>query len=358
MYCCPNCFSDISIRNIIESIATIKGDCPICGSNDSRLAECSELIDHFQPLFDLYTNNHSSERSLKISTPVFLYQHLDLFWPRLFNSDRLNDASIHKLIQNIAAVSDSATRLFNEAVELTSFLNNDPSLPTDGLELKWNYFANEIKTSNRFFLNEMIDTDLLGSIFEGLATAYPVGTEFYRARLSDHLLTPELLLKPPAALTKAGRANPVGIPYLYLSSDLKTTLFETRISLHETLTIGRFRLKEPLSLVSLKNIKDIGPFEVQDKGFELEDFISYRPYLQKLETELSKPVRKQDVDLDYLPTQFLCEFIKSLGFDAVEYKSAMNPNGFNLAVFNDEKLICEETRYYSVNRLEYEWKEL
>ncbi len=62
--------------------------------------------------------------------------------------------------------------------------------------------------------------------------------------------------------------------------------------------------------------------------------------------------------MDYLPTQFLCEFIKSLGFDAVEYKSAMNPDGCNLAVFNDEKLVCEASKYYSVNRLEYEWKEL
>lgn len=358
MYCCSNCFSDFGIRNIIESIAKTKGNCPICGSKSSGLAESGELIDHFQPLFDLYSNNPSSERSLKITTPVFLYQHLNLFWPGLFNSARLNDASIHQLVRDIAVSSDSDSRLFSEAVELTSYLNNDPALPAEGLELKWDYFASEIKTSNRFFLNEMINTELLESIFERLATVYPTGTEFYRARLSDHLLPPDMLLKPPAALTKAGRANPVGIPYLYLSSDLKTTLFETRISLHETLTIGKFILGEPLSLVSLKNIKDLGPFEVQEKRFELDEFITYRPYLQKLETELSKPVRKQDVDLDYLPTQFLCEFIKSLGFDAVEYKSAMNPDGFNLAVFNDQKLICEESKYYSVNRLEYEWKEL
>ncbi|WP_207429173.1 RES family NAD+ phosphorylase [Pedobacter sp. SYSU D00535] len=39
-----------------------------------------------------------------------------------------------------------------------------------------------------------------------------------------------------------------------------------------------------------------------------------------------------------------CERIKSLGFDAVEYKSAMNPSGYNLALFNDAKVEYRVTR--------------
>ncbi|MBK6398122.1 MAG: RES family NAD+ phosphorylase [Bacteroidetes bacterium] len=109
---------------------------------------------------------------------------------------------------------------------------------------------------------------------------------------------------------------------------------------------------------SLKNIDSLGPFEILDKGFSIEEFISYRPYLQKLEYELSKPVRKQDIHLDYLPTQFLCEFIKSMGFDAVESKSAMNPTGSNIALFNDNKVSCAEVKFYKVNSLTYEWDEL
>jgi hypothetical protein len=164
--------------------------------------------------------------------------------------------------------------------------------------------------------------------------------------------------KPPITKATGGRANPVGIPYLYLSNDFKTTLYETRISLHETLSIGRFISNAPISLVSLKNIDNLGPFEIQNKNFTLEEFISYRPYLQRLGSELSKPVRKQDVHLDYLPTQFLCEFFKSIGFDAVEYKSAMNPDGSNIALFNDGKVECVETKLYKVNSLTYLWNEL
>jgi len=59
-----------------------------------------------------------------------------------------------------------------------------------------------------------------------------------------------------------------------------------------------------------------------------------------------------------LPTQFLCEFCKSIGFDAVEYKSSMNPDGSNLALFSDRKVHCDEVKFYQVNSLIYNWDEL
>lgn len=77
---------------------------------------------------------------------------------------------------------------------------------------------------------------------------------------------------------------------------------------HEGVFIGKFVLTEPLNVVSLKNIANFGPFEIMDQSFVTDEFIRFRPYLQKLENEFSKPVRKQDVHLDDLPTQFLCEY--------------------------------------------------
>jgi hypothetical protein len=247
--------------------------------------------------------------------------------------------------------------LFEKPVEFTLFVD-DLNEQVNKLELVWESFADDIKYHNRFFVNEQVDTELLQSIFERLAVVIPPNTEFFRARLSPKALPPEDMGKPPAILATAGRANPVGIPYLYLCNDLKTTLYETRIALHETVNVAKFISTEPINLVSLKKIASLGPFEVIDKQFTLSEFISYRSYLQKLETELSKPVRKQDVHLDYLPTQFLCEFCKSIGFDAVEYKSSMNQNGSNFALFSDRKVICKGVKFYQVNDLSYEWSEL
>jgi hypothetical protein len=42
----------------------------------------------------------------------------------------------------------------------------------------------------------------------------------------------------------------------------------------------------------------------------------------------------------------------------VEYKSAMNPEGSNIALFNDKKVECVEAKFYQVNSLKYNWDEL
>lgn len=42
------------------------------------------------------------------------------------------------------------------------------------------------------------------------------------------------------------------------------------------------------------------------------------------------------------------------GFDAVEYKSAMNEKRYNLAIFNDDKLVMESSVHYKVNNLKYD----
>lgn len=355
MYCCFNCFSDPGLRKRIIATSSKSGNCNFCQTKNIEIIRCEDLSEIFDPIFDLYDNNPNAEKSLKITKPILLWEHLDMFWPNLFNKRILDQKMILPLVDQIGkGYWQYSTALFEEPVEFV-YLIDSRAIDEEDLQLKWDFFANDIKRNNRFFLDQKIDTELLQSIFERLSFTYPRGMEFYRARISESHLPLNELGKPPFQYATPGRANPIGIPYLYVSNSEKTTLYETRVSLHESVTIGKFLLKAPLSLVSLKNIAEYGPFEIMDKDFDIDGFIRYRPYLQKLETELSKPVRKQDVHLDYLPTQFLCEFIKSLGFDAVEYKSAMNSDGFNLAIFNDDKLDCVDSKFYNVTNLEYKW---
>ena len=72
----------------------------------------------------------------------------------------------------------------------------------------------------------------------------------------------------------------------------------------------------------------------------------------KLEDELSKPHRRHDSDLDYLPTQYVSEFIKSMGFDGIEYKSSLYPEGYNLAIFNTEKFECKKVELYDIKTID------
>ena len=161
---------------------------------------------------------------------------------------------------------------------------------------------------------------------------------------------------PPVEKAKAGRANPIGISYLYIADDIKTTFYEVRASLFDYVSIGDFRIKEDIKVINLRG-DTYDPILLSDKG-ELEDFLIHLPFITKLEQELSKPRRRSDNELDYLPTQYLSEFIKSIGFDGVEYQSALYPNGYNLAIFNPNKLECIKVGVYEIENIDLTHKKV
>lgn len=356
MNCCVNCFSDQGLKSRIEAQSTIIGNCDFCESIEVTIIVCGELSEFFEPIFEFYTNHPTANLSLGIDKPLLLHQHLVEYWSHLFNLHKLKSKDIKQLINQIGRGCELySDALFEKPVELKLYLEFG-DIPDRRFELQWNAFAEGIKRSNRFFIKEELDLELLEMILTRFTKVYPINHEFYRSRISDKPLSIDELGKPAFNKASPGRANPVGIPYLYVSESEETTLYETRISLHESATIGKFKLVEPLQVISLKSIANYGPFAVQDLGFELDEFVEYRPYLLMLESQLSKPVRKQDVHLDYLPTQFLCEYIKSLGFDAIEYGSSMKIEGYNLAIFNDQKLECIDAKFYQVKNLKYVWK--
>ena len=70
--------------------------------------------------------------------------------------------------------------------------------------------------------------------------------------------------KPPYDKATAGRANPKGISYLYLSSDLSTTLYETRATLYDYMSIGEFKLLNNMNIVNLRDINKVSPFILED----------------------------------------------------------------------------------------------
>lgn len=353
MNCCVNCFADQGLRSRIEAMSHDSGECDFCESRDVTVIDCGKLTETFEPIFSSYVP--VDIMSINKGKENTIHEHLLEYWPRLFSS-KLSRKDVKQLVHHIGiGAAWVGAKYIDGLVNLViDFFGGEEY--DEKYNSQWETFAQEIKQQNRFFIGQTLDLELLESVLTRFAKTYPEGAEFYRARISDEPLKAEMLGKPPKNRTTPGRANPVGIPYLYISDKEETTLYETRVSLHESISVGKFALRVPLNVISLKSIASYGPFEIQDRGFDIEEFMLIRPYLLRFEEELSKPVRKQDVNLDYLPTQYLCEFIKSLGFDAVEYRSAMADGGYNLAVFNDKNLECISTKHYQVKGLKYKWK--
>lgn len=75
--------------------------------------------------------------------------------------------------------------------------------------------------------------------------------------------------------------------------------------------------------------------------------------------ELTRPVLPQGAAIDYVPSQFLCEFIKKCGYDGVVYRSAVG-DGINLALFKPEiATSSKQLTEYVVERVavEIRWTE-
>jgi hypothetical protein len=73
--------------------------------------------------------------------------------------------------------------------------------------------------------------------------------------------------------------------------------------------------------------------------------------------EIAKPLRRSDSPLEYLPTQYISEFIKSERYQGVKYLSTMNPDGYNLALYDNgamkEQLECTKVSVLEVRQLNY-----
>lgn len=130
-----------------------------------------------------------------------------------------------------------------------------------------------------------------------------------------------------------GRANPHGIPCLYLASDATTAIAELRPTLSGAMSLARFILHRECQFIDCSRDqwfplppapeRDSLPSDQLDKinwGFIAEAFEAPRG--------LSEP------EWMYIPTQILAEHFQSAGFDGIRYRSSQNLGGLSYALFD------------------------
>jgi len=155
---------------------------------------------------------------------------------------------------------------------------------------------------------------------------------------------------PPEGYRTAGRVNPEGIAVLYLSSDSDTVLSEVRASTFDFVTVGEFSSKKEISVANLSAISLTSPFRFAD----IEIYAANRNIFNEISEEISKPLRRNDSHLEYLPTQYIVEFIKSRGFDGVEFASTLNDGGYNIAIFDETLFECIDVDTVEISKIQYE----
>jgi RES domain-containing protein len=306
------------------------GTCDFSHGYDAHTWPTTAWIDSFVRLFEIYEiedrDGHGQELHLQVQQD----------W-RIFS---FSDPAVLK--QFLVSVVQEEHPLLTAGVRVRLHPTQDGER-TDHL-LSWAQFSDEIRTRNRYFPQTVPDRRILESVLLESVDRIQSDDALYRARLieSDTTPTPADMGAPPANKVVGGRANPVGIPYLYLSFALETCIYETRVANHTRVAIGTFHAARDLSVLNLADIEPPDFFDVAEVDSVAEQVrrVSFHRYLSALGDEVRKPVRASDQPTDYIPTQYLCELAKSLGLDGVLYSSSLHPQGRNLVLFDISAAVC------------------
>lgn len=333
MFCCVNCFGDSFLDAYISTNnAGIIGECNYCNSCGVPLIIPSELSNYFQIVCSIYSEDVSEDAKPLASwfrDDWNIFQNMDLTKAQILLGDILKDAEfIRKKHFPIAYPIPVASEV-------------------------WSSFCDEIISRNRFFVRPNFLDRLKERFIDLEKDASIFGNKLYRARIQEDSSSLQLndMKKPPPKKTKNGRANPAGISYLYTASTLDTAIAEVRPHPGDIVATACFLISKPLRLLSLLSPRG------SHSPFMEEDVLALRyeiEFLCHLGNELSKPVLPRDVDYEYIPTQYLCEFIKSCGYDGVVFNSSVHDKGFNITLFDDIKINEGTISYHRVKSLEYD----
>lgn len=338
MKCCEKCLRDELLKSTIVDRGEIH-HCDFCGQF-SHCVDATQLTDYFMPIFELYTIANSDDA---IEESDYIWNLFQDDWQIFQIQDRM---VVKKLVSEILQGAD---------IEFSKYSKTESSM--QGLR-SWSEFKLELMHSNRFFprKSEKIVRQIKGFL-PFLIHDFRKDEIFYRSRVSDDgtVFDKTVMGKPPKSKTHSGRANPTGISYLYLGSSVKTAITETRPHVGHIVTVATHRLQKDIAVIDLRDpIKNnsFSPFAQSEEA--VNTFFHFIEFLKKLGEELSTPVLPNHAQLSYIPTQYICELIKSAGYSGVIYSSSL-AEGYNVAAFSDDVFIVEDCTPYMIEENIYRY---
>jgi RES domain len=235
-------------------------------------------------------------------------------------------------------------------------------------------FAATVKGDLRYFRSNagrIFLDDVLASA-ETRTFEVTKGEAFWRARLGnafedvqignsgkDEVWVAERRPYPPGGMkpesvdwTSEGRVNPRGIAYLYLATNRNTALAEVRPWIGSSVSVGEFMLTRNIRMIDCSKFHDKTPLSFVGPGIATsrEDGMWLA-----IDKAFAKPVGRNDDVSDYIPTQILAELFKANGYDGVVYKSLLDKEGFNIALFSKDDVEQASCSLFQVSKLEFEF---
>lgn len=323
MVICDSCFNDLELVTFIKANSTTLGNCEYCHKQQSSLLNLDEIADFLSEFFSIFKSDEKG---------VSLDELISNDW-RLFsdNSEQLLKDILEVL--KIQLNSKDKVAYIDEIIESTSY---------------WEVLRDDLKWSRRF----LTDVETIRELgWDGFFNKQvELNQELFRARIhraSDEAAYDISLMGCPTRdYATSGRANPQGIPYLYLSELCETTFYEIRAAYLDEVSVGKFKVKEGEKVVLVDFTEEVSAFINIDNIIDLTKSMVLK---KKISLDLSKPLRRYDSELEYIPTQFICEFIRYItNVDGIIFNSSLHIGGRNVVLFAETKMECFEVNKYKI----------
>lgn len=327
MLVCDCCFNDIEMQIEICNESPGIGVCDFC-SQFSSVIDIEHFSDFFKGVLSLFEPGNEGNTITEI---------IQNDW-NLFAS---ND--VGKLILEYFLNKGGYGFSINDKVEYKSSIRSALSI--------WEELKKQVREEKRFFTSlSYFDNNKI--IIPN--TIIPKGTKLYRARVipsGKHYLTKKEMGCPPKDKATAGRANPIGIPYLYLCIDEATTYYEVRALYLDMVSIGVFEVKENLNILDFTSELSLY-YAFNNASDSLDNILCKYKLLQLISRDLSKPLRRFDTELEYVPTQLICEYCKVCGIDGIKFYSSLHKGGVNVVLFNNDSAHCIKVKSKEISRVD------
>jgi hypothetical protein len=340
--CCSNCFEDFGFWRYIHKNGFV-GKCDFCNQIGEKCLNLDDEI--FSKMFTLI-NMMYIEMPIKGSKRLLTFIQGE--W-NLFSESTYKYELFYELC-----------RIHGTNPETYYVYNPDYHHLTN----VWHDYKDTVKHKNRFInsLPEEIEVLLSNpkerykllhnenSLFRArIGSADEIVPCPYPANLND-------MGMPPINKVRAGRANPDGIPYLYLASGRETAIAEVRPWCGAVVTIGTFNLKENLNTINFSFFSGKRLFSYIECE-NIEDALNRLQFFNNLGSEMSQPISPSDSYLEYIPTQYVTEFIKNEGYDGIIFDSSLGL-GQNVVLFRQDNVEVTDTELVKIGQIQYDFSEV
>ncbi|MBB1440864.1 RES family NAD+ phosphorylase [Shewanella sp. SG41-4] len=230
-------------------------------------------------------------------------------------------------------------------------------------------FSYSIRNKSRYILDEDAQSFLQGikDTCESRVEVIEPNSKMWRAQMGHDSLPllqddihvddifipyPEKRMRPLPDSASEGRANPKGIPCLYVASQKETAMSEIRPWLGSIISVARFTNSKELRVIDFsRHHNDNLPFYFSEPG----DAKRIEAVWTNVDKAFSQPVINSDLKSDYAPTQIIAELVKSLGYDGIAFRSSLG-RGHNLALFDLNSVTFKDSSLFRVNDVQFSFE--